>query len=87
MNKKWNEKSTFEKTVDIISGVAFCVWFIFEVLEDKSKIVFAETISYIALFIVCICEAISFWNTKRVISYIAIGGIVLTLAALVLLAL
>ena len=83
--KNWNEKNTLEKVMDIISGTMFCVWLILGQLENK--VPYAEPISYIALCVVCVCEAVSFWNTKRVISYIAIGGMVLMLAALVLLAL
>ena len=85
MNKKWNEKTTFEKTLDIISGITFCVWVLLTYVEIKMP--YAELVSYIALFVVCVCETISFWNTKRVISYIAIGGMVLMLTALILLAL
>ena len=83
--KKWNEKNTLEKVMDIVSGVAFCVWLILGYIENK--VPFAETVSYIALCVVCVCEAVSFWNTKRMISYIAMGGMVLMLTALVLLAL
>ena len=83
--KKWNVKTKLEKVMDIISGVAFCVWLILEYIENKAP--YAETISYIALCVVCVCEAVAFWNTKRVISYIAIGGMILMLTALVLLAL
>ncbi len=83
--KKWNEKNTLEKVMDIISGVAFCVWLVLGYVENKMP--YAELASYIALCVVCVCEAVSFWNTKRVLSYVAIGGIVLMLTTLVLLAL
>ena len=83
--KKWNEKNTLEKVMDIISGVAFCVWLVLGYVENKMP--YAELMSYIALCVVCVCEAVSFWNTKRVLSYVAIGGIVLMLTTLVLLAL
>ena len=83
--KKWNEKNKAEKVMEIISGIAFCIWAIFTYVPNK--VPYAEMISYIALCIVCVCEAVAFWNTKRVISYIAIGGMVLMLAALILLAL
>ena len=78
-------KNKLEKVMDIISGVAFCVWLILGHVE--TKILHAQLISYISLCVVCVCEAVSFWNTKRVLSYVAIGGIVLMLTALVLLAL
>ena len=83
--KKWNEKTTFEKIVEIISGIAFCVWLVLEYMGNK--VPNAELASYIALCIVCVCEAITFWNTKRVLSYVAIGGLILMVTVLVLLAL
>ena len=83
--KKWNEKNTLEKVMDSISGAMFCVWLVLGYVENKMP--YAELASYMALCVVCVCEAVSFWNTKRVLSYVAIGGIVLMLTTLVLLAL
>ena len=83
--KKWNEKNRLEKSMDIISGSAFCIWVVLTYVENKLP--YAELVSCIALCVVCVCEAVSFWNTKRALSYVAIGGIVLMLSALVLLAL
>ena len=82
--KKWNEKNTLEKVMDIISGVMLCVWIIFEMLNKLGKVAFADLVCYIALCVVCVCEAVSFWNTKRVFSYVAIGGTVLMLTVVVL---
>ena len=87
MNQKWSEKTTLQKVMDIIAGIAFLVYLIFQALERAGKVESADLITCIAISIVCICEAVSFWNTKRVFSYVAIGGIVLMLTALVLLAL
>ena len=87
MNQKWSEKTTFQKAMDIISGIAFLVYLIFQALERAGKVESADLITCIAIGVVCICEAVSFWNTKRVFSYVAIGGIVLMLTTLVLLAL
>jgi hypothetical protein len=74
MNQKWSEKTTFQKAMDIIAGIAFLVYLIFHALERAGKVVSADLITSIAILVVCICEAVSFWNTKRVFSYIAIGG-------------
>ena len=82
--KKWNEKNTLEKVMDIISGVMLCVWIIFEMLNKTGEVAFADLVCYIALCVVCVCEAVSFWNTKRVFSYVAIGGTVLILTVVVL---
>ena len=87
MNQKWSEKTTLQKVMDIIAGIAFLVYLIFQALERAGKVESADLITCIAISIVCICEAVSFWNTKRVFSYVAIGGMVLMLTALVLLAL
>ena len=87
MNQKWSEKTTFQKAMDIIAGIAFLVYLIFQALERAGKVESADLITCIAIGVVCICEAVSFWNTKRVFSYVAIGGIVLMLTALVLLTL
>ena len=84
MNRKWNEKNTLEKTVTIISGIALCVWLLFEALERKSTLKYANTVNYIAIFVICVCEAISFWKVKRALSYVAIGGAILMIAVMVL---
>ena len=84
MNKKWSEKTTFEKVLDVISGVALCVWLIFEMLERKNLVKFADIFSSFAITIVCICLAISYWNVKRIFSYVAIGGSVLLVITIIL---
>ena len=81
--KKWSEKTTLEKTARVISETAFCIWIFFELLF-KTEVINTEIMSTVAIFIVCICEAIYFWNEKRVISYIAIGGALLMTAAFVI---
>ena len=84
MNRKWSEKNTLEKTVTIISGIALCVWLLFEVLERKTSFQYANIVNYIAIFVICVCEAISFWKVKRSLSYVAIGGAILMIAIMVL---
>ena len=87
MNLNWNERTTFQKVMDIISGIAFLVYLIFQALERAGKVKSADLITGVAIIVVCICEAFSFWNTKRVFSYIAIAGAVCLTAAMVLLSL
>ena len=84
MNKKWNEKTTLQKVMDIIAGIAFCVYLIFEALERSGKVESADLITCIAIGVVCICEAFSYWNKKRIFSYIAIAGAVCLIAVIVL---
>ena len=84
MNKKWNEKTTLEKVVDIISGVALFVWLIFEMLERNNQVQYASLGACISIFVVCVCQAISYWKVKRTFSYVAIAGAVLLTAVIVL---
>ena len=84
MNKNWKDKSTFEKISDIISGIAFCAWLIFETMDRKGMAEWADVASRIAIIVICIFEGISFWNKHRVISYIAIGGLICLIATFVL---
>lgn len=82
--KKWSEKTTFEKTMEIISGLALCIWFVFVLLERRGAVK-TELGSCISLLVVCVCQAISFWNVKRVFSYVAIIGAICIATALILL--
>ena len=82
--KKWSEKTNLEKISDIISGIALCAWLIFEAMDRKGMAEWADIASRIAVIVICVFEGISFWNERRVISYIAIGGIVCLVATFVL---
>ena len=85
MNQKWSEKTTFQKVMDIIAGIAFLVYVIFQALERAGKVESADLITCIAIGVVCICEAFSYWNTKRIFSYVAIAGAVCLIAVVILL--
>ena len=85
MNQKWSEKTTFQKVMDIIAGIAFLVYVIFQVLERAGKVESADLITCIAIGVVCICEAFSYWNTKRIFSYVAIAGAICLTTAIILL--
>ena len=82
--KKWSDKSALEKISDIISCIAFCAWLIFETLDRKGMVGWADIASRIAIIVICVFEGISSWNEHRVISYIAIGGGICIVAASVL---
>ena len=84
--KKWCEKTTFEKALDIISSIAFVIWMLFEFLANKGM-GYAEMGAGISILVICICQAISYWNVKRAFSYVAIIGGTCLAAALILLAL
>ena len=85
MNQKWSEKTTLQKVMDIIAGIAFLVYLIFQALERAGKVESADLITCIAIGVVCICEAFSYWKVKRAFSYIAIAGAICVITAIVLL--
>ncbi len=85
MNQKWSEKTAFQKAVDIIAGIAFLVYLIFQALERAGKVESADLITCIAISVVCICEAFSYWNTKRIFSYVAIAGAICLIGVVLLL--
>ena len=84
MNQKWSEKTKFQKAMDIIAAIAFLVYLVFQALERAGKVGSADLITCIAIIVVCVCEAISYWNVKRAFSYVAIAGAVLLTALVVL---
>ena len=85
MNQKWSEKTTFQKVMDIIAGIALLVYVIFQALERAGKVESADLITCIAIGVVCICEAFSYWNTKRIFSYVAIAGAICLIGVVLLL--
>ena len=87
MNQKWSEKTTLQKVMEIIAEIAFLVFLIFQALESAGKVASADLITCIAIVVFCICEAVSFWNTKRILSYVAISGAVLLTTVMILLSL
>ena len=54
-------------------------------LEKGGKVESADLITCIAISVVCICEAFSYWNTKRTFSYVAIAGAICLIAVMILL--
>lgn len=83
----WNEKTTLEKIATVISGIALLAWLVFGFLERRNAVPYAEIAGYIAVNVLCICEAICYWRVKRVFSYIAIAGVICMVTVLILLAL
>lgn len=82
--KKWSEKTTLEKISGIIAEVTFCAWLILEAIGRNGGAEWTDIASRIAIMVICVFEGISFWNYKRFVSYIAIGGFVCILATFVL---
>ena len=65
--------------------LAVLVYVIFQALERAGKVESADLITCIAIGGVCICEAVSFWDTKRVFSYVAIAGAICLIGVVLLL--
>jgi hypothetical protein len=80
----WNEKTVLEKISDIISAIALCAWLIFESMDSNGVVGWADIASRIAIIVICVFEGISFWNKYRILSYVAIGGIICLIATFVL---
>ena len=78
--KKWCEKTTLEKVAEIISAIAFCVWIVFEIIDARGNVEWAGIATRWSIIVICIFQCICYWNEKRIISYIAIGGLVCFLA-------
>ena len=84
MKKDQSEKTIMSKVTTIISAIALCVWLLFEVLERTISLSYANYVIYVAIGVISISEAVSFWNVKRVVSYIGIGGLLCTIALIIL---
>lgn len=82
--KKWNEKTTFEKVTEVLSGIFLVVWLVFEYMDRKGMGDWTNIASRVAIIIICVLSCLTYWNDKRVFSYVAIGGTVLLLATFVL---
>lgn len=82
--KKGSEKTKLEKISEVIAIIAFCAWLAFEFIYEKGMGAWADIASRIAIIVICVFELISNWNDKRVISYIAIGGIICLIGTFVI---
>ena len=82
--KKWNEKTTFEKVTEVLSEIFLVIWLVFEFMDRKGMGDWTSIASRVAIMLVCVFSCFTYWNDKRVFSYVAIGGTVLLLATFVL---
>ena len=86
MEKKWKDKTTAQKVIDIISCILLVVWCVFSILDRRTP----ESEGYIdevAIFLYCALAAYSYWNEKRKYSYIFIAGAILIAVTTILLVL
>ena len=86
MDKKWKDKTTAQKVIDIISWILLAVWFVFSILDRRTP-ESEEYIDEIAIGLYCALSAYSYWNVKRIYSYIFIAGAILIAVTTILLVL
>jgi hypothetical protein len=76
----WKNMPLAHKIAKIIAGLAVVVWLIAKV--QPSLLPFDPTYHAIAVF--TICEAVTYWKTKRTWACLLIGGAVISIACCIL---
>ena len=77
---KWKDMPLAHKIATVISGLALLVWLIPRVRPNLLP--FDPTYPAIAVFTVC--EAVTYWKTKRVLAWIMIGAAVISITCYIL---
>ena len=83
MRTPWSERSKASKVAEIISYVFLFLCFLFEILEYTEIMNHAHIGSYISLIASCVADIFVYWNEKRSISYVFIGGACLMVSILI----
>lgn len=68
MYKKWSERSTMEKVLEVVSAGALCVAIICMILANTTKLKLPGEINNIAMCITCICQAYVYRNSQNRLS-------------------
>lgn len=76
----WKNMTLSHKIATVIAGIAVVVWLIFKVKPDLLPI----DLTYPAIAVFTVCEAVVYWNNKRKWSYLLIAGAVVSFAFLFL---
>ena len=76
----WKTMPISHKIATIISVIAVLIWVIQKVKPD----LFPVDISYLAIAVFTVCEAVVCWTDKRVWSYLLIAGAVISTACVFL---
>ncbi len=76
----WKNMPLSHKIATVIAGIAFVVWLIFKVKPDLLPI----DLTYPAIAVFTVCEAVVCWNNKRKWSYLLIAGAVISFACFIL---
>jgi hypothetical protein len=77
---KWKDMPLAHKIATVISGLALLVWLIPRVRPNLLP--FDPTYPAIAVFTVC--EAVTYWKTKRVLAWIMIGAAAISITCCIL---
>ena len=72
----WKNMSLAHKIATVIAGLAIVVWLIAKV--QPNLLPFDPT--YPAIAVVTVCEAVTYWKTKRTWALLLIGGAVISIA-------
>ena len=76
----WKNMPLSHKIATVIAGIAVVVWLIFKVKPDLLSI----DLTYPAIAVFTVCEAVVCWNNKRKWSYLLIAGAVISFACFIL---
>ena len=76
----WKKMPLSHKIATVIAGLAVVVWLIAKV--QPSLLPFDPT--YPSIAVVTICEAVTYWKTKRVWAWVLIAGAVISIACCLL---
>ena len=76
----WKNMSVLQKIATIISVLAFAVWLICRVKSDLLPI----DLTFPAIAVFTVCEAVVYWQKKRVWAYLLIAGSVISTAIFIL---
>lgn len=76
----WKNMSLSQKIATVIAGLSVVVWLIPKVKPD----LVAVDLTYPAIALFTVCEAVVYWSSKRKWSYLLIAGAVISLASFLL---
>lgn len=76
----WKNMSLSGKIATVIAGLVVVAWLIFKVKPDLLPV----DPTYPAIAVFTVCEAVTYWNTKRKWSYLLIAGTVIFLASFIM---
>ena len=76
----WKNMSLSQKIATVIAGLSVVVWLIPKVKPD----LLAVDLTYPAIALFTVCEAVVYWSSKRKWSYLLIAGAVISLASFLL---